>query len=264
MKFLLSLNPITIVFLVATFNWLMTFFGASLVYFVKSANKKLICVALGSSAGIMIAASFFSLLLPAKEQLENSGKIALLMIPAGFICGVLLLMTFDKLLPHEHMMSHVQEGINPSRFSKNKLLMLAMTLHNIPEGLAVGVAFAGAANGNYLSAIILAIGIGIQNFPEGTAIALPMLQCGKNRFQAMMYGQFSALVEVPAALIGFIFASITNVTLPFILSFAAGAMFFVCIEELIPEANATEGIDLGTISFMIGFVIMMSLDILLS
>lgn len=156
MRFLLSLNPITIVFLVATFNWLMTFFGASLVYFVKSANKKLICVALGSSAGIMIAASFFSLLLPAKEQLENSGKIALLMIPAGFICGVLLLMTFDKLLPHEHMMSHVQEGINPSRFSKNKLLMLAMTLHNIPEGLAVGVAFAGAANGNYLSAIILA------------------------------------------------------------------------------------------------------------
>ena len=112
-----------------------------------------------------------------------------------------------------------------------------MTLHNIPEGLAVGVAFAGASNGNYLSAIILAIGIGIQNFPEGTAIALPMLQCGKSRFQAMMYGQFSALVEVPAALIGFIFASITNVTLPFILSFAAGAMFFVCIEELIPEID---------------------------
>lgn len=264
MDILLSFNPIIIVLIVATFNWLMTFLGASLVYFVKKANKKLVCIALGSSAGIMIAASFFSLLLPAKEQLENSGKLSLLMIPFGFICGVLCLMLIDKTLPHEHAILNVQEGINPTKYSKNKLLMLAMTLHNIPEGLAVGVAFAGAVDGNYLSALILAIGIGIQNFPEGTAISLPMLQCGKSRFQAMMYGQFSALVEVPAALLGFIFASIANGILPFMLCFAAGAMFFVCVEELIPEANASEDIDLGTISFMIGFVIMMSLDILLS
>lgn len=120
------------------------------------------------------------------------------------------------------------------------------------------------SDGNYLPALILALGIGIQNFPEGTAISLPMHQCGKSRFIAMMYGQFSAIVEIPAALLGFIFATLVNGVLPFALCFAAGAMFFVCIEELIPEANATEGIDLGTISFMIGFVIMMSLDILLS
>ena len=251
MEYLLSLNPFIIVLIVATFNWLMTFFGASLVLFVRKASQKLICIALGSSAGIMVAASFFSLLLPAKDQLEAGGKLDLLIIPFGFICGVALLMLIDKLLPHEHMMSHEQEGINPGRFSKNKLL-------------AVGVAFAGCHDGNYLPALILALGIGIQNFPEGTAISLPMHQCGKSRFIAMMYGQFSAIVEIPAALLGFIFATLVNGVLPFALCFAAGAMFFVCIEELIPEANATEGIDLGTISFMIGFVIMMSLDILLS
>lgn len=264
MEYILSLSPFIIVLIVATFNWLMTFLGASLALFVKNASKKLVCIALGSSAGIMIAASFFSLILPAKEQLESTGKLNLLIIPIGFICGVSLLMLIDKLLPHEHMMSHVQEGINPAHYSKNKLLMLAMTLHNIPEGLAVGVAFAGCQNENYLAALILAIGIGIQNFPEGTAISLPMHQCGKSRFKAMMYGQFSALVEVPAALLGYAFATLINGILPFALCFAAGAMMFVCIEELIPEANATEGIDLGTISFMVGFVIMMSLDILLS
>ena len=262
MEYILSLSPFIIVLIVATFNWLMTFLGASLVLFVKSASKKLVCIALGSSAGIMIAASFFSLILPAKEQLESTGKLNLLIIPVGFICGVSLLMLIDKLLPHEHMMSHVQEGINPDHYSKNKLLMLAMTLHNIPEGLAVGVAFAGCQNENYLAALILAIGIGIQNFPEGTAISLPMHQCGKSRFKAMMYGQFSALVEVPAALLGYAFATLINGILPFALCFAAGAMMFVCIEELIPEANALKEVDVGTMSFMVGFMIMMMLDIM--
>lgn len=139
-----------------------------------------------------------------------------------------------------------------------------MTLHNIPEGLAVGVAFAGCQNNNYLPALILAIGIGIQNFPEGTAISLPMHQSGKSRFIAMMYGQFSAIVEIPAALLGYLFATIINGILPFALCFAAGAMLFVCIEELIPEANSSDEIDVGTISFMIGFLIMMVLDIMLS
>ena len=154
MDYLLSLNPFVIVLLVATFNWLMTFLGASLVYFVKEASQKIVCFALGSSAGIMVGASFFSLILPALQYLENSSKLELLIIPIGFICGVGLLMIIDKLLPHEHLMSHDQEGINPSNYSKNKLLLLAMTLHNIPEGLAVGVAFAGCQDGNYLPALM--------------------------------------------------------------------------------------------------------------
>lgn len=256
---LLEMNMFLLVFLMAVFNWLMTFFGSSLVYIVKNESQKLISIALGVAAGIMIAASFFSLLLPAVSMLEDN-KLHLLIIPASFFIGGLFLRLCDKYLPHEHLISHKLEGPKAA-LSKNKLLLLAMTLHNIPEGLAVGIAFAGATH-NLLPAIILSVGIGIQNFPEGTAISLPMHQSGMSKFKSMMYGQFSAIVEVPSALIGFVFASFFNNILPFALSFAAGAMMFVCIEELIPEANATKEIDTGTISFMIGFIIMMTLDII--
>lgn len=255
---LLEMNMFLLVFLMAVFNWLMTFFGSALVYIVKRESQKLISVALGMAAGIMIAASFFSLLLPAVSQIEN--KLHLFIVPISFFIGGLFLRLCDKYLPHEHLISHELEGPKAA-LSKNKLLLLAMTLHNIPEGLAVGIAFAGAQN-NLLPAIILSIGIGIQNFPEGTAISLPMHQSGMNKFKSMMYGQFSALVEVPSALIGFIFATFFHNILPFALSFAAGAMMFVCIEELIPEANATKEIDAGTMSFMVGFIIMMTLDII--
>ncbi len=254
-----EMNMYLLVFMMSVFNWLMTFFGSSLVYLVKKESHKLISVALGIAAGIMIAASFFSLLLPAIDQLEGS-KPALLIIPLGFLTGGLFLRLCDKYLPHEHLLSHEIEGPKAA-ISKNKLLMLAMTLHNIPEGLAVGIAFAGAQH-NFLPALILSVGIGIQNFPEGTAISLPMHQSGISRFRSMMYGQFSAMVEIPSAMIGFLFASFFHNILPFALSFAAGAMMFVCIEELIPEANATKEIDTGTISFMIGFIIMMFLDII--
>lgn len=256
---LLEMNLCLLVFFMALFNWLMTFFGSALVYFVRKESQKLISVALGMSAGIMIAASFFSLLLPAVSQLANH-KIKLLIVPFSFFIGGLFLRLCDKYLPHEHLLSHQKEGPEAA-ISKNKLLLLAMTLHNIPEGLAVGIAFASAQN-NLVPAIILSIGIGIQNFPEGTAISLPMHKTGISKFKAMMYGQFSALVEIPSAMIGFIFASFFNNILPFALSFAAGAMIFVCIEELIPEANATKEIDVGTMSFMIGFIIMMTLDII--
>ncbi len=148
-------------------------------------------------------------------------------------------------------------------YSKNKLLLLAMTLHNIPEGLAVGVAFASATQ-NPIPALILSIGIGIQNFPEGTAIALPMHQAGKSKFVSLMYGQFSGIVEIPAAIIGYIFASFINDILPFALCFAAGAMLFVCVEDMIPEASCKNQIDVGAISCMCGFTIMMILDILFS
>lgn len=262
METLFKTNPYLLVFLMAVFNWLMTFLGSGLVLFVKKESQKLVSCALGIAAGIMIAASFFSLLLPAMEHLETQSTFHLLIIPCGFFLGGLFLRLCDKILPHEHIISHNQEGMHHQSVSKNKLLLLAMTLHNIPEGLAVGVAFAGAKE-NLIAAVILSIGIGIQNFPEGTAISLPMHQSGMSKFKAIMYGQFSALVEVPSAMIGFIFASLINNILPLALSFAAGAMIFVCIEELIPEANATKEIDTGTMSFMIGFIIMMTLDICL-
>lgn len=263
MEFIKNANPLLLVIIATTFNWLLTFLGAGLVYFVKKESKRITCIALGSSAGIMISASFFSLLLPAMEYNSSNTTISKLTIPIGFTCGVILLRLLDKFLPHEHMQSHQQEGINPNKYSKNKLLMFAMALHNIPEGLAVGVSFAGAVYGNYLPAFILALGVGIQNLPEGSAISIPMHSNGKSKFKAMMYGQFPGFVELPSAIIGYLCASLMNGILPFALSFAAGAMMFVCVEDLIPEANSANDIDIGTLSYMVGFIVMMTLDILI-
>lgn len=244
-----------------TINWFLTMLGSSLVFFSKKQNEKLVSIALGSSAGIMIAASFFSLLLPAISMSEDKNIIFLCAIPIGFVCGVFFLRILDYILPHEHIISHIQEGL-PSRFSKNRLLFFAMTLHNIPEGLAVGIAFASSSY--LLEAIILSIGIGIQNFPEGTAISLPMYSSGKSKFESFMYGQGSALVEIPAGIIGYLFAKVISSLLPFALSFAAGAMIFVCIEEIIPEAMNKQYRDESALSTMFGFLIMMCLDIFLS
>lgn len=243
-------------------NYLLTSLGASFVYFIKKTNKKLVAVALGSSAGIMIAASFFSLLLPAMNLLENKPKYMLLLIPLGFLIGVLFLYICDKLLPHEHMLSQNKEGLMSSLSQKN-LLMLAMTLHNIPEGFAVGVAFASISD-NPLPALILSLGIGIQNIPEGIAISLPMHSKGHSKNRSFLFGQFSGLIEIPSAIIGFICASLISDILPLALSMAAGAMLFVCVEELIPEAMHKNTTDIGAISCMIGFLIMMILDITLS
>ena len=170
-------------------------------------------------------------------------------------------MIIDKLLPHEHLMSHDQEGINPSNYSKNKLLLLAMTLHNIPEGLAVGVAFAGCQNGNYLPALMVAIGIGIQNFPEGAIISMPLKSNGMKKHKAFLYGVASGIVEPIAAFITILLASYVTPFLPYFLSFAAGAMLYVVVEELIPEASQGEHSNIATIGFAIGFVIMMILDV---
>lgn len=244
------------------FNWLSTFLGASLVYFTNKENQNLVSIALGSSAGIMIAASFFSLIMPAMELLEPYYHHYLLIIPLGFFCGVIFLTLCDHFLPHEHMLSHEREGVQ-AKLSQNQLLMLAMTLHNIPEGLAVGVAFA-CAKQDIIPALILSIGIGIQNFPEGTAISLPMHQYGKSKKVALMYGQFSGIIEIPSAIIGYLFATIIHNVLPFALSFAAGAMLFVCVEDMIPEASCKNTIDIGAISCMCGFLVMMILDIMLS
>ena len=252
-----NLQLFLLALVLSIFNWLMTFLGSSLVYFVKSKSQKLVSIALGLAAGIMIAATFFSLLLPAIQQVEDH---LLFLIPLVFFSGGLFLRLCDKFLPHEHIISHQKEGPT-NTLSKNKLLLLAMTLHNIPEGLAVGIAIASVKT-NLVPALILSIGIGIQNFPEGTAISLPLHESGISRFKAMMYGQYSALVEIPSALLGFLFAQLFSSILPFALSFAAGAMMFVCIEELIPEANALKEVDVGTMSFMVGFMIMMMLDVM--
>lgn len=256
------MNNILLFIIAIVFNWLMTLSGASLVYFANKSNKNLVSIALGSSAGIMIAASFFSLLLPAMNLLTDKSKIYLLIIPLGFLCGVLFLSLCDHFLPHQHMLSKEIEGVH-TQLSSNHLLLLAMTLHNIPEGLAVGVAFASMSD-NYIPALILSLGIGIQNFPEGTAVSLPMYQSGKSKWLSLMYGQFSGIIEIPAAIIGYLFASLIGEILPFALSFAAGAMLFVCVEELIPEASTDGHIDIGAISCMAGFLIMMILDIMLS
>ena len=254
-----NLQLFLLALVLSIFNWFMTFLGSSLVYFVKSKSQKLISIALGLAAGIMIAATFFSLLLPAIQQVEDH-QLLLFLIPLVFFSGGLFLRLCDKFLPHEHIISHQKEGPT-NTLSKNKLLLLAMTLHNIPEGLAVGIAIASVKT-NLVPALILSIGIGIQNFPEGTAVSLPLHESGISRFKAMMYGQYSALVEIPSALLGFLFAQLFSSILPFALSFAAGAMMFVCIEELIPEANALKEVDVGTMSFMVGFMIMMILDIM--
>ena len=251
-----NLQLFLLALVLSIFNWLMTFLGSSLVYFVKSKSQKLVSIALGLAAGIMIAATFFSLLLPAIQQVEDH-LLLLFLIPLVFFSGGLFLRLCDKFLPHEHIISHQKEGPT-NTLSKNKLLLLAMTLHNIPEGLAVGIAIASVKT-NLVPALI---GIGIQNFPEGTAISLPLHESGISRFKAMMYGQYSALVEIPSALLGFLFAQLFSSILPFALSFAAGAMMFVCIEELIPEANALKEVDVGTMSFMVGFMIMMMLDVM--
>ena len=243
-------------------NYLLTALGSSFVFFMKKTNKKVIASALGTSAGIMIAASFFSLILPAMNLLENYSKICLLFIPFGFFLGVMFLYICDKFLPHEHMLSKDKEGLISSLSQKN-LLMLAMTLHNIPEGFAVGVAFASVTN-NPLPAIILSIGIGIQNIPEGIAISLPMHTKGNSKKKAFLFGQYSGLIEIPSAIIGYLCASLISNILPIALSFAAGSMLFVCVEELIPEATHENTIDVGALSCMIGFIIMMILDITLS
>lgn len=258
MDFIKAIDPFVLVVYTSIFNWLMTLFGASLVWFVKAESEKLKCVVLGIAVGIVITSSFFSLLLPAIEMLDR--HTSFLIIPLGFICGVLIFRLCNSKFPHEAVIPYQKENIHVERFAINKLLMLAMAMHNIPEGLVIGVSFAGAINGNYLAAIALAIGIGMQNFPEGSAISLPMYQYTKSKFSAMMYGQFFAIIEIPLAILGFIIASKIPPMLPFFLSLSYGAMIFICIEELIPKANCEHNLDIATISCMVGFLIVMTLD----
>ncbi len=251
------------------FTWFMTAAGASLVFFVKTANKKLLETMLGFAAGVMIAASFWSLLSPSIEMSKNLPLPKWFPPALGFLLGGLFLRLMDAIIPHQHFGATEKEieGI-PTNFKTNTLLLLAVTLHNIPEGLAVGVAFGALIKNNSLAALSaalsLAIGIGIQNFPEGTVISLPLRTGGMSKFKSFFYGQLSGAVEPLAAIAGVLFVTTFQKILPFALSFAAGAMIYVVVEEVIPESQQGDNTDLATMSLMLGFVVMMILDVAFS
>ncbi len=266
----LSHFPPIIQALVGTlFTYGVTALGAGLVFFFKTINKSVLNAMLGFAAGVMIAASFWSLLAPAIEMAGHQGQTAWLTAAAGFLAGGFFLWLIDRLLPHLHigLEKNQAEGIK-TNWQRSVLLVLAITLHNIPEGLAVGVAF-GAVAANLPSASLagagaLAIGIGLQNFPEGAAVSIPLRREGFSRTRAFLYGQASGIVEPIAGVLGALAVISMRPILPWALAFAAGAMIYVVVEELIPEAQRNEGgssTDLSTIGCMLGFAVMMILDV---
>jgi ZIP family zinc transporter len=259
--------PATVQALFATFfTWGMTALGAAPVFLAKTVNRKLLDGMMGFAAGVMIAASYWSLLAPALEMSEVQSLPTWFPPAVGFLTGGLFLFGVDKVLPHLHlgMPMTEAEGIKTT-WHRSVLLILSITLHNFPEGLAVGVAFgAVAANlpaATLSAAIALAIGIGIQNFPEGTAVALPLRREGMSRLRSFWYGQLSATVEPIAAVIGAGAVLLARPILPYALSFAAGAMIFVVVEELIPESQCGGNADVATAGVMAGFTVMMILDV---
>ncbi|MDA3779587.1 MAG: ZIP family metal transporter [Bacteroidales bacterium] len=259
-------NPTTQALIATLFTWFLTALGAAVVFMFKTINRKVLDGMLGFAAGVMIAASFWSLLAPAIEMSENLGIISWMPAVIGFLTGGAFLWIVDKIMPHLHLgyKKSEAEGIK-TNWQKSVLLVLAITLHNIPEGLAVGVAFGAVASGSasvpITGAIALAIGIGIQNFPEGAAVSIPLRREGLSRFKSFWYGQLSGIVEPIAGVIGAVAVmSMTNF-LPYALSFAAGAMIYVVVEELIPESQLNKNNDISTIGAMLGFALMMFLDV---
>jgi zinc transporter, ZIP family len=269
MDALISLHPILQAFLATLFTWGLTALGSSLVFFFAQISRKILDRMLGFAAGVMIAASFWSLLAPAIDLAEEFSELPS-WIPAvvGFLLGGFFLWGVDKVLPHLHMgfESNQAEGIKTS-WQRSVLLVLAITLHNIPEGLAVGVAFgavaAGIPSAGIAGAIALALGIGIQNFPEGAAVSIPLRREGMSRIKSFMLGQASGLVEPIAGVLGAVAVLAMRPILPYALAFAAGAMIYVVIEELIPEAQSSRDTHSATIGAMLGFAVMMLLDVAL-
>ena len=263
-----ALHPVVQALLATLFTWFLTALGAAPVFFTKQVNPKLMDGTLGMAAGVMIAASFWSLLAPAIALSEEMGAIPWVPATVGFLLGGALLWGIDKVLPHLHpnLAMKDAEGIHTS-WQRSTLLVLAITLHNIPEGLAVGVAFGAAGAGipgaTVEAAVALALGIGLQNFPEGTAVAMPLRREGLSRAKAFLYGQASGVVEPIAGVFGAAVVLLMRPILPYALAFAAGAMIFVVAEELIPEAQRRGDTDIPTIGVMVGFAIMMTLDVAL-
>lgn len=244
-----------------------TALGAGCVFILKGKIKSEVQKALmGFASGVMVAASVWSLLLPAIDMSESMGRFAFIPAAVGFALGISFLLGMDKLIPHLHLESKEPEGVK-APLKKTTMLVLAVTLHNIPEGMAVGVVFAGLLAGNaditYAGALTLAIGIAIQNFPEGAIISMPLVGEGFSKKKAFSYGALSGIVEPIAAFLTLLLIGIIQPILPYLLAFAAGAMIYVVIEELLPEASSGDHTDIGTVGFAIGFLIMMILDVAL-
>jgi ZIP family zinc transporter len=265
-KYLEGIDPILAAFYATMFTWFVTAAGASLVFFFKTMNRAVLDGMLGFTGGVMVAASYWSLLAPAIEMSEGEGFTKVIPAATGFLMGALFLFALDKTLPHLHINFKTAEGIK-SPWQRTTLLVLAITLHNIPEGLAVGVLFGGVAAGipeaSIAGAVTLAIGIGIQNFPEGIAVSMPLRRMGMSRRKSFMYGQSSAIVEPIAGVLGALAVTFFTPILPYALAFAAGAMIFVVVEEVIPETQQDKNTDIATLGFIGGFIVMMSLDVAL-
>ncbi len=266
MEDLLNYNPVLLALFATLFTWFVTAAGSSMVFFFKSIKRKFFNSMLGFAAGVMIAASFWSLLKPSIEMAEANGTLPWMPALVGFLSGGAFLLIIDNILPHLHLglSADKAEGIKTS-WQRSILLVLAITLHNIPEGLAIGVAFGALANnpdiGMLSGAVALALGIGLQNFPEGAAVSIPLRREGFSRLRAFNYGQLSGIVEPVAGVIGAYLVLTIEPLLPYALSFAAGAMIFVVVEELIPESQAGNETDFSTIGAMLGFATMMLLDV---
>lgn len=265
--YITHVNPIKASLVAGLFTWSLTALGASLVFFFKNPKRSVLDMMLGFTGGVMVAASFWSLLSPAIDMSSGTGFMKVLPSAIGFFLGALFLFGLDKLLPHLHINATETEGVQ-TQWHKTTLLVLAITLHNIPEGLAVGVLFGGVAAGiegaTIGGAVALAIGIGLQNFPEGFAVAMPLRRQKMSRFKSFWYGQLSAIVEPVAAVLGAWAVYSFQPILPYALAFAAGAMIFVVVEEVIPETQQDRFTDLATLGFILGFVIMMTMDVGLS
>ena len=261
-----TLSPILQALLATLFTWAITALGAGMVFLTKNVSNRFLNAALGFAAGVMIAAAYWSLLAPSVE-LSRGGRLPVWLPPmAGFLLGGAVLWIIDRVLPHLHLGFPEAdiEGL-PTSWKRSTLLMLAVTLHNIPEGLAVGVAFGAVASVlhqvNLASAIALAVGIGIQNFPEGIAISLPLRREGMSMGRSFWFGQLSGMVEPVAGVIGAVAVIVISPILPYAMSFAAGAMFYVVVEELIPECQREGNTNLPTVAAMVGFAVMMLLEL---
>ncbi len=280
-QWFLTQKPILQALYAGLFTWALTAAGAGLVFFFKSSNRKILDAALGFTGGVMIAASFWSLLSPAISYVEMQNEMGLTSLPGflppaiGFFLGASFLYILDKIIPHLHLFAEKEEAEGPpTNWKKTILLVLAIAIHNIPEGLAVGVAFGALANPELLAmddnsiftiggAIALGIGIGIQNFPEGFAVSMPLRRQGVSRWKSWKWGQLSAIVEPIFAVIGAAIVMQILPILPYALSFAAGAMIFIVVEEVIPESQRGGNTDIASMGLVIGFIIMMCLDVAL-